>query len=211
MVLREAVSETLSPGMCRATPSAFAGHIEHQASRGRSSNASATPVAPARAVRNLLSIAGRCSVRAQGRSNPQGDGRYIRESNLRRGTAHADRFATDVTLPKITLLMPAALLEAVLPQARDLIATPISSQQGRGALFATYLQTLARERRHLTDMSVPGFFGATLDLLAAALKPEELADGPTVSARLLSHIQEYINEHLAEPTSPLSIQGDGSR
>jgi AraC-like DNA-binding protein len=149
----------------------------------------------------LYVLRGRELVRQGGRETFLGAGDFALWDSTR-----AIDFAIGAELHKITLLVPQALLDAVLPQAPDLVATAISSRKGRGALFASHLRMLARERRHLAAATVPSLFSATLDLLAASLQPEESAVRVTASTRLRSRIEEYIESHLADPSlAPVSI------
>jgi AraC-like DNA-binding protein len=111
-------------------------------------------------------------------------------------------FSVGAKLTKVTLLMPLALLTAVLPRAEDHVARTVSGASGPGALFASHLRVLARERSRLRDPQVPGLLATTIDLLGVALAPDDGAVREQVSSRsrdLLVRIQDYVLLHLGDP------------
>jgi AraC-like DNA-binding protein len=107
-------------------------------------------------------------------------------------------FSIDGPLHKITLLLPQSLLDAAVPRAYDRVATVLPARSGCGALLASHLRALAREREDMPSGSLPHLLAATLDLLASAIGP----DAPDRSAHqrtLLTRIRAFILERLHEP------------
>jgi AraC-like DNA-binding protein len=116
-------------------------------------------------------------------------------------------FAIDGPLHKITLLIPQALLDVVLPRAYDRIATVVSGRTGCGALLASHLRALAREGQEVPAASLPLLLGATLDLLASALG-QDVPGAPAHQAALLARIRAFVLDRLHEPgLAPAQIAG----
>ncbi|MBK8160517.1 MAG: helix-turn-helix domain-containing protein [Rhodospirillaceae bacterium] len=108
-------------------------------------------------------------------------------------------FGLPQDLEKITLLLPQDLVTETLPMAADLIMRPISGQRGPGALFATHLRALAREGGDLMPARATPVLRATLDLLTAAIAPQE-GDGEGAYHRALrARIQDFILRNLDDP------------
>jgi AraC-like DNA-binding protein len=146
----------------------------------------------------LYLLAGRELIRQAGREAWLAAGDFV----LWDSTRPID-FAIDGTLHKITLLVPQPLLEALLPNAHDLVATRRSARSGCGALLGSHLRALARERLHGNGM--PRLLTGTLDLLACALAPEE-APASSRQEALCARIRTFILERLHEPElSPARI------
>lgn len=118
-------------------------------------------------------------------------------------------FSVGAKLSKITLLLPERLLAGVLPRASDHVARTISGTSGRGALFASHLRVLARERRRVQGAHVPGLLATTIDLLGMALAADDDELRERVSSRhqhLLERIQAFVLLHLGDPElSPIRI------
>lgn len=108
-------------------------------------------------------------------------------------------------LHKITLLIPQRLLDATFPRAYDRVATLLPARSGCGALLASHLRALAREREEVPPASLPRLLAATIDLLASAIGPE--APGSTAQhSALLARIRAFVLDRLHEPDlSPAAI------
>ena len=114
-------------------------------------------------------------------------------------------FAIGDPLHKITLLLPQALLDPILPRAQDRVARVTSARGGCAALLAGHLRTLARERTQLHAASLPLLLRATLDLVASALSADDAQEASDRHS-LLARIQAFIVAHLHDPElDPLRI------
>jgi AraC-like DNA-binding protein len=102
-------------------------------------------------------------------------------------------------LQKITLMLPQRLLEAALPNARDLTGIPLSARDGAGALLATHLRSLARQGEALPDAQREAVLRATLALAVAALDAVVAIDVPDHRRRLMARITGYALKNLQDP------------
>jgi AraC-like DNA-binding protein len=107
-------------------------------------------------------------------------------------------FAVPDRLQKMTLLVPQKMLDAVLPEARNLTGRAIDGRTGIGALFATHLRALARETRDGMPAAEP-VLRATFDLLAAALQPAEAEMGSPYGEAIRGRIRDFILANLGDP------------
>lgn len=102
-------------------------------------------------------------------------------------------------LEKITLMLPQDMVTEMLPAAHDLIMRPINGRRGPGALFATHLRALAREGCDLPPTHVAPVLRATLDLLTAAIAPQDGEAESGYHRALRLRIQDFILRHLDDP------------
>jgi AraC-like DNA-binding protein len=101
----------------------------------------------------------------------------------------------------LRLQVPQARLPLPAPRLERLVAVPVNSRQGLGALFSGYLDGLASEASHYSPAEFRRLGDVTLDLLAAALahhSEAELPD-PTRDLALLPQITSFIDQHLDDP------------
>ncbi|WP_303977774.1 helix-turn-helix domain-containing protein [Dongia mobilis] len=109
------------------------------------------------------------------------------------------QFGLPQDLEKITLLLPQDLVAEMLPMAADLVMRPISGQRGPGALFATHLRALAREGSDLAPARATPVLRATLDLLMAAMAPQDNESEGVYHRALRARIQDFILRNLDDP------------
>lgn len=108
-------------------------------------------------------------------------------------------FRVPDTLQKITLMLPQPVLEAVLPNARDLTGIPVSAREGSGALFATHLRSLARQGAELPAAQHDAVLQATLSLMATAFETLAVSGGADPRRNLMARISGHILKNLADP------------
>lgn len=122
------------------------------------------------------------------------------------------QFEVGSRLGKLTLLLPQPLLRAALPDVDDRVARPLGARGGSGALFASHLRMLARERSRVPEMHAPGLLASTLALLVLALSPEAARAADAVAPRpseRLARAQACIALQLRDPAlSPARIAAE---
>jgi len=108
-------------------------------------------------------------------------------------------FLVPDSLQKITLLLPQRLLEAVLPNVRDLTGTVLNGRSGCGAIFATHLRALARQAAELPSAGREPVLRATLELLVTAIDPMPLSVASDYHKSMLARITGHILQRLGDP------------
>lgn len=108
-------------------------------------------------------------------------------------------FLVPDSLQKITLLLPQALLETVMPNVRDLTGTVLNGRSGCGAIFATHLRALARQAAELPPGGQEPVLRATLELLASALDPMPSSAASDYHKSMLARITGHILQRLGDP------------
>lgn len=101
---------------------------------------------------------------------------------------------------QLVLHCPRHQLRARLPSLRAVTAAPVSAASPTGAILCAGLASLARERHHLTPVQAEQISRHMLDMLGVALSatPEAAAADLSYHAGLLSRIDGYINQNLAD-------------
>jgi AraC family transcriptional activator of tynA and feaB len=108
-------------------------------------------------------------------------------------------FRVPETLQKITLMLPQRMMEAALPNARDLTGIPVSAREGSGALFATHLRSLARQGAELPAAQHDAVLQATLSLMSTAFETLAVSAGADPRRKLIGRISGHILRNLADP------------
>lgn len=128
-----------------------------------------------------------------------------REAHLRAGhfllwdSTRPLEFRVPGRLAKLTLLIPQRELEAHLPDAAELVATPIDGRSGPGALFATHLRALSRSAAAVPASGHAAVQRATLELLATALAPYRRSGAAPHRLTTLARVQDHILTRLQDP------------
>lgn len=102
----------------------------------------------------------------------------------------------------IVLGVPRPLLEAVLPDARELHGLTLSGTRALGALLADFFRSLKGRLPEMTRDEADGIAVATVAMVTACLRPEHDAMATTTDRRAggaLALIRAHIEEHLASP------------
>jgi AraC-like DNA-binding protein len=102
----------------------------------------------------------------------------------------------------IVVGIPRPLLEAALPDARDLHGLTLSGTRALGALLADFLRSLKQRLPEMTRDEADGIAVATVAIVAACLRPEHDAMATATDQRTggaLTLVRAHIEEHLASP------------
>jgi hypothetical protein len=111
----------------------------------------------------------------------RGDG-AARAGTVRECLGWGEQFAVLEALRKRTLFLPRDELEALCPRLDRLTAVGLSRRSPATRLFVAYLDALASMLPTLDRPAVVGARNATLELLAAALRPDVTAGGTSLQA-----------------------------
>jgi AraC-like DNA-binding protein len=99
----------------------------------------------------------------------------------------------------IVLGIPRPLLEAALPDVRELHGLALCGERALGALLADYLRSLQRRLPDMTRDEADGVAAATVAIVAGCLRPEHDAMATSADQRAggaLTRIKAYVEEHL---------------
>ncbi|GHF79370.1 helix-turn-helix domain-containing protein [Streptomyces thermodiastaticus] len=110
----------------------------------------------------------------------------------------------------LTVQIPRGLLSLPDRTVRDLVAVPIDTSRGMGAVFARWLADLAARADQFTPADVPTLASVTLDLLTSllgrCLDAEDTLDPQARRHALRIRVLDHIRQRLADPgLTPESI------
>lgn len=109
-------------------------------------------------------------------------------------------------LHKVSLVLPWAEVQDLLPHGSRFTGTVLDSRRGIGAILFSHLDHLARQLESFSDDDQAAVRRATLELLRAAMSHRMAAPQRNLSMRYLHQLQDYILRHLAdESLSPARI------
>lgn len=135
-----------------------------------------------------------------------------REVSLRSGdfvlwdSAATIEFTVPERLRKLTLTIPKARLENVLPFAADYVGVAVDGRTGIGALWASHLLALDEQIDQIDQARFGGVMQASLELLAQSYGAVGVADQRPPRAYALDRVRRYILANLAdEDMTPQSI------
>jgi AraC-like DNA-binding protein len=115
-------------------------------------------------------------------------------------------FSLTAPLEKLTFMVPADLVRALLPNAADYVGIPLPSHQGIGGLFAHHLRALGSTLWEMNDHDAAQVLNPTLDLLARAFASVPGRKRPSMRQSSLQRVRECIVAHLPDPDlSPAAI------
>lgn len=107
--------------------------------------------------------------------------------------------ATD-RLHQCSLLIPHDIATASLPGIEDLCGLEVSGASGMGAILLAHLRQLHHTIDSVEARDRAAILRATVELTAAAFRPDMKRTGGTAFRRaLLARVQEYINANLRDP------------
>lgn len=116
------------------------------------------------------------------------------------------RFTVMERLHKVSLVLPWADLQELLPRASRFTGTVLDSRHGIGAMLFSHVDNLARQMEVFTEDDQAAVRRATLELLGAALSHRVEVPQRGLAQRYLRQLQDYILRHLRDETlSPGSI------
>lgn len=103
-------------------------------------------------------------------------------------------------LHQYSLLIPHDLGTSALPGIEDLCGLEVSGKAGMGAILLAHLKQLHSTIDSVDARDRAAILRATVELTAAAFRPDMKRTGGTAFRRaLLARVQEYINAHLCDP------------
>lgn len=103
-------------------------------------------------------------------------------------------------LHQYSLLIPHDLGTSALPGIEDLCGLEISGSAGMGAILLAHLKQLHATIDSVEARDRAAILRATVELTAAAFRPDMKRTGGTTFRRaLLARVQEYINANLGDP------------
>ena len=140
-------------------------------------------------------------------------GQGANESEIRAGSvalwdsSRPAFFDATERLHQYSLLIPHDLGTSCLPGIEDLCGLEVSGESGMGAILLAHLKQLHATIDSVEARDRPAILRATVELTAAAFRPDMKRTGGTAFRRaLLARVQEYINANLADPDlGPQSI------
>ena len=104
------------------------------------------------------------------------------------------------SLHQMSLLIPHDIATLALPGIEDLCGMEVRGDMGMGALLMSHLRQLHANIGTIEPRDRPAILRATVELTAAAFKPErEAMRGSAFRRALLSRVQEYIVANLGDP------------
>jgi AraC-like DNA-binding protein len=101
-------------------------------------------------------------------------------------------------LAKLTLIIPARQMHAVLPNAEDYVGVPIMDNGGMRSLFTDHLRSLRREIWNMKGTDLDRLRLPTLDLLARAYATVPCRRRPSARQETLRRVREYLLAHLGD-------------
>lgn len=107
----------------------------------------------------------------------------------------------DATEPllQVSLLIPHQVATNCLPGIEDLCGLEVSGDSGMGAILLSHLRQMHASIDTVAPRDRAAVLRATVELTAAAFRPENQREGGTVFRRTLLHrVQEYILANLAD-------------
>ncbi len=115
-------------------------------------------------------------------------------------------FTVPDRLRKLTLTIPKARLENVLPFAADYVGMAVDGRSGVGALWASHLLALDEQIDRIDPARFGGIMQASLELLAQSYGAAGAGDQRPARSVALDRIRRYILANLAdEDMTPQSI------
>lgn len=103
-------------------------------------------------------------------------------------------------LQQYSLLIPYDLGVSCLPGIEDLCGLEVSGESGMGAILLAHLKQLHSSIDDVDARDRTAIMRATVELAAAAFRPEEQnCQGTAFRRALLARVQEYINANLGDP------------
>lgn len=119
---------------------------------------------------------------------------------------HPTRFTVMERLHKVSLVLPWADLQELLPRSSRFTGTVLDSRHGIGAMLFSHVDNLARQMEGFSEDDQAAVRRATLELLGAALSHRVEVPQRGLAQRYLRQLQDYILRHLREESlSPGSI------
>ena len=121
-------------------------------------------------------------------------------------SAGTTEFTVPERLRKLTLAIPKARLENVLPFAADYVGVAIDGRSGVGALWAAHLLALDEQIDQIDPARFAGIMQASLELLAQSYMSTGVSDHRPARHVALDRLRRYILANLAdEEMTPRSI------
>lgn len=108
----------------------------------------------------------------------------------------------DATEPllQVSLMIPHQVATNCLPGIEDLCGLEVSGESGMGAILLSHLRQMHASIDSVAPRDRAAVLRATVELTAAAFRPETQKEGGTAFRRTLLHrVQEYILSYLSDP------------
>jgi AraC-like DNA-binding protein len=117
------------------------------------------------------------------------------------------KFENDETLHQYSILIPHRTGKIIVPGIEDMCGLSVDGQTGLGAILMSHLQQVHSTIETIDILDRPAILRATVELVAAAFRPESAnTAGSAFRRALLGRIQDFILDNLSDPMlSPTSI------
>lgn len=109
-------------------------------------------------------------------------------------------FANDQQLHQLSILIPRKTAKTIIPGIEDMCGLSIDGDAGLGAILRSHLQQIHQTIETVDAQDRPAVLRATVELVAAAFRPQPDALAGTAFRRaLLNRVQDYIVANLDDP------------
>lgn len=110
-------------------------------------------------------------------------------------------FENDEPLHQLSILIPRKTAKIIIPGIEDMCGLSIDGDAGLGAILRSHLQQVHQTIETVEPQDRPAVLRATVELVAAAFRPQPDALAGSVFRRALLHrVQDYIVANLDDPS-----------
>lgn len=135
------------------------------------------------------------------------------ESHIRRNSialwdsSRPAMFDCDAQLRQLSILIPRETGKMMVPGIEDMCGLSVDGERGLGAILLSHLRQVHQMIDTIAASDRPAVLRASIELIAAAFRPDDQHQGATSFRRsLLGRVQDHIVANLGDPAlSPASI------
>jgi AraC-like DNA-binding protein len=109
-------------------------------------------------------------------------------------------FENDVTLHQASILIPHRTAKVIVPGIEDMCGLSVDGGNGLGMILLSHLRQIHQTIDNVDPRDRPAVLRATVELVAAAFRPEpERLAGTAFRRALLNRVQDHIVAHIDDP------------
>jgi len=110
-------------------------------------------------------------------------------------------FENDTTLHQSSILIPHKLAKVIVPGIEDMCGLSVDGASGLGAILLSHLRQVHQAIETVDPRDRPAVLRATVELVAAAFRPEpDRIAGSAFRRALLNRVQDHILANLGDPS-----------